>query len=96
MPVFKMTQEVTPVSLTIRKIGLADLNNALSKGIEDSLAMPSFHIFLALLYPVALMWFTGYALALLFPLMAGFARIGPFVGIGLYEMSRCRVLGLDT
>jgi uncharacterized membrane protein len=91
-----MTPELTPVSLSVRKIGLADLKDALTRGIEDSLAMPSFHIFLALLYPVALMWFTGYALALLFPLMAGFALIGPFVGIGLYEMSRCRELGLDT
>jgi len=91
-----MTQEVTTASLTIRKIGLADLKDALSKGLEDSLAMPSFHVFLALLYPVALMWFTGYASALIFPLMAGFALVGPFVGIGLYEMSRCRELGLDT
>lgn len=96
MPVFRVAQEEAPVSLTIRKIGLADLRDALGKGIEDSLAMPSFHIFLALLYPVALMWFTGYALALLFPLMAGFALIGPFVGIGLYEISRCRELGLDA
>jgi uncharacterized membrane protein len=83
-----MTPEPAPVSLAIRKIGLADLKEALAKGIEDSLAMPSFHIFLALLYPflallypVALMWFTGYALALLFPLMAGFALVGPFAGI---------------
>jgi uncharacterized membrane protein len=91
-----MTPEPAPVSLAIRKIGLADLKEALAKGIEDSLAMPSFHIILALLYPVALMWFTGYALALLFPLMAGFALVGPFAGIGLYEMSRCRELGLDT
>jgi len=43
--------------------------------------MPTFHVFLALTYPIALMWFTGYALPLLFPLTAGFALVGPFAGL---------------
>jgi len=86
----------TPVYPMVRKIGPADLNNALAKGINDFLAMPSSHVFLGLIYPIAGLCLAGYALPLLFPLMAGFALVGPFAGIGLYEMSRRRELGLDT
>ena len=86
----------TPVHPGVRKIGPADLKDALAKGIDDFLAMPSSHVFLGLIYPIAGLCLAGYALPMLFPLMAGFALVGPFAGIGLYEMSRCRELGLDT
>jgi uncharacterized membrane protein len=98
LPDFHLTRgpQTAPAGLSVRKIGLADLKDSLAKGIDDSLAMPTFHVFLVLTYPVALIWLTGYALPLLFPLTAGFALVGPFAGIGLYEMSRRRELGLDT
>ncbi|MCI0466586.1 MAG: DUF2189 domain-containing protein [Beijerinckiaceae bacterium] len=98
MPAFHSATEPEQAAIypSIRKIGLADLKAALAKGTDDFLEMPSFHVFLALIYPIALMWFAGYALPLLFPVLAGFALIGPVAGIGLYEMSRRRELGLDT
>jgi uncharacterized membrane protein len=85
----------------VRSIGLSDLRDALAQGLDDFLAMPSHAVFLCLIYPVV-----GFALArmvlgynvlpLLFPLAAGFALIGPFAAIGLYEMSRRREVGLDV
>jgi len=85
---------------TVRTIGMADLKDALARGIEDFRAMPSHAVFLCLIYPIVglvlarLTW--GYdVLPLLFPLAAGFALIGPFAAIGLYELSRRREQGLD-
>lgn len=86
---------------TIRRIGLADLKDALRKGIDDFKAMPSHALFLCLIYPIiGIVMFRlafGYdVLPLLFPLAAGFALVGPFAAIGLYELSRRREMGLDT
>jgi uncharacterized membrane protein len=85
----------------IRSIGFRDLKYALAKGLEDFRAMPTHVIFLSLIYPIAgiALWRAtfGYdVVPLLYPLAAGFALIGPFAAIGLYELSRRRELGLDT
>lgn len=84
----------------IRTIHAADLTDALRKGYEDFMAKPSHLLMLALIYPIVgfvLAEFTfGYnILPLLFPMIAGFALIGPMAALGLYEMSRRRELGLD-
>jgi uncharacterized membrane protein len=88
----------TPV---VRKIGPADLGHALRQGFADFSAMPTHVVFLGLIYPIAGLILGrlvfGYdVLPLLFPLMAGFALIGPFAALGLYELSRRREKGLDT
>jgi uncharacterized membrane protein len=85
----------------IRTIGTEDLKDALRKGWDDFAEMPSHAIFLSLLYPIVGLVIAravlGYEIVpLLFPLAAGFALIGPFAAIGLYELSRRREAGLDT
>lgn len=85
----------------IRKIGLHDLRVALARGVDDFWSMPSHLIFLALIYPVAgvilaQLTFSFDVVPLLFPLMAGFALVGPFAAVGLYELSRRRERGLSV
>ena len=82
----------------IRTIQLSDLRDALSRGWEDFKAVPSHAIILCVIYPVLGLVIArvamGYSvIPLLFPLAAGFALIGPFAALGLYELSRRRELG---
>ena len=85
----------------VRKIAPADLADALKKGWDDFSAMPSHAVFLCVIYPaigilVAALTL-GYAFVpLLFPAAAGFALIGPFAALGLYELSRRREAGLEV
>jgi uncharacterized membrane protein len=85
----------------VRRIGLADLKDALARGIDDFMAMPSHAVFLCLIYPLvgvslgSLIF--GYGeISMLFPLAAGFALVGPFAAVALYELSRQRERGVDT
>ena len=91
----------TPESPTIRKIGIGDLRQALVKGWQDFAAYPSQALFIVLIYPIVgfvlLQLTIGNAtLPLIFPLVAGFALVGPLAAVGLYELSRRREMGLDT
>jgi uncharacterized membrane protein len=84
----------------VRTIGIADIRDALARGIDDFAAMPTHAIFLCLIYPIVGLFLArltfGYAiLPMLYPLAAGFALLGPFAAIGLYELSRRREQGLD-
>ena len=69
------------------------MHRALQLGWEDFKAVPSHAIILCVIYPVLGLVLArmvhGYSvLPLLFPLAAGFALLGPFAALGLYEMSR--------
>ena len=88
-------------TVRIRRIGAQEVRQALAQGLDDFAQQPSHLIFLGLIYPVV-----GFLLAqaaldgewvmLLFPIMAGFALVGPFAAVGIYEISRRREQGLDT
>ena len=85
----------------VRKIGMADLKDALAKGLADFNAMPTHLVFLCIIYPIvtliAARTYAGYdVLPLVFPLLAGYTIIGPLVATGMYELSRRREQGLDT
>lgn len=82
----------------IRAIGVDDVTEALRAGAEDFRAMPRFGMAIGLLYAIGGMILLALAAAydmivLAFPLVAGFALIGPFAAMGLYEGSRRRDRG---
>ena len=99
--VWPLPAAATPTSRSapiIRTIGLSDLQQALRLGWEDFKAVPSHAMILCVIYPVLGLVLArtvlGYSvLPLLFPLAAGFALLGPFAALGLYELSRRRESG---
>jgi uncharacterized membrane protein len=89
------------VAPMVRRIHAADIGDALARGVKDFGACRTDVIFLCLIYPVAGLVISrmaaGYGMvALIFPLISGFALVGPLFGLGLYEMSRRREQGIAT
>lgn len=85
----------------VRRIDAADIGDALARGWRDFEACRTDVIFLCLLYPIAglvisRMAFDYGMLALVFPMIAGFALVAPLFGVGLYEISRRREQGLEA
>lgn len=85
----------------VRSISNADVFDALKMGLDDFRDKPSHYVFLCLIYPIVgfllITWTSGgNALQLVYPLLAGFALLGPIAAIGLYEISRRRELNMDT
>ena len=82
----------------VRAVTVADVVEALGKGLRDFQALPFFGLLFGALYAagglVIILSITALGMIYLaFPLAAGFALLGPFVAAGLYEVSRQRERG---
>jgi uncharacterized membrane protein len=82
----------------VKPATMADIVAAFEAGLRDFRAAPLFGLVFGGLYMLggmATVWFTTHAgwSWLPLPMTAGFALIGPFVAIGLYEVSRRRERG---
>ncbi|MGJ5176571.1 DUF2189 domain-containing protein [Bradyrhizobium oligotrophicum] len=82
----------------VRRITTADIAEALTQGLRDFQAQPLFGLAFGLIYVLGgisiVLCVTAFGMVYLaYPLAAGFALLGPFVAIGLYEVSRRRELG---
>jgi len=91
-------ENVAPVT---QRLTMGDLRSELRKGWEDLTAMRSDVMFACMLYPLMGAVLLGLAAQgsmahLLFPVLSGFALVGPVAGLGLYELSRRREAGLEV
>lgn len=91
----------TDVMPQVRRLSLDNLWWSLRKGWQDMAAFRSDVLFVCLLYPVMgglllALAAQGNFIHLLFPVLTGFALIGPVAALGLYQMSRRREAGQPT
>lgn len=82
----------------VRTIAARDIAEALAEGLRDFQARPAYGLLFGAVYAFGGIFivasFTALGMGYLaYPLAAGFALIGPFVAVGLYEISRRRESG---
>ncbi len=91
-------EELPKPAPRVLTIATGDIVDALDLGLRDFRAAPAFGLFFGGIYAVGGMLIVLTASALhmsyvSYPLAVGFALIGPFIAVGLYEVSRRREKG---
>lgn len=82
----------------VRPISFEDMAEAFTQGLRDFLSAPSFGLVFGAVFALggAAIAACTYAFGLsylIYPLIIGFAMIGPFAAIGLFAVSRLREAG---
>jgi len=82
----------------VRRIAVADVVDALGKGLRDFQALPFYGLAVGAVYAaggilIVLCVTALHMTYLAYPLAAGFALLGPFAAVALYAVSRCREQG---
>jgi uncharacterized membrane protein len=90
--------DAAPPPPVIRSITAEDVYAALDQGWQDFRAVPRFGLFFGGIYALVgialfLTLWAGGRPAWIVPLAVGFPLVGPFVAVGLYEVSRRRERG---
>jgi len=97
-----MSEEVLvrrpPPLPVVRRVTVADLRAALAAGWSDFAAAPQFGLFFGGIYTLGGLLILAlltvfHAPWMIIPVAVGFPLIGPFVAVGLYEVSRRRAAG---
>jgi uncharacterized membrane protein len=78
----------------VRTIGMNDVKAAFSAGVKDFARAPLFGLFFGGFYALGGILAVAFAVKLdmhymIYPLAIGFPLVGPFIAVGLYEVSRC-------